>query len=69
MATPTTTIDIVRVNSSRPQNTAQYEPPDLPAYLADSFELMAILGVPTDDGIKAIYAVIRAVENVSIGKN
>ncbi|KAF8596741.1 hypothetical protein BDV93DRAFT_513888 [Ceratobasidium sp. AG-I] len=64
-------IDMVRVNSSQSQNKPlnmkmKYEPPDLPAYLADSFSLKAVIGVPTDEAVKAIHAVIRAVENVSV---
>lgn len=63
---------MVRVNSPQSQNKnlgtkAQHEPPNLPAYVADSFELKAIVGAPTDDEIKVIHAVIRVVENVSIG--
>ncbi|KAF8594048.1 hypothetical protein BDV93DRAFT_612022 [Ceratobasidium sp. AG-I] len=40
----------------------KYMPPDLPSYLANTFELKPIIGVPTDDEVKTIHAVIRATE-------
>ncbi|KAF8594049.1 hypothetical protein BDV93DRAFT_612023 [Ceratobasidium sp. AG-I] len=42
-----------------------FTPPDLPAYLANTFELKPVLGVPTNDEVKNIHAVIRAAEIAS----
>ncbi|KAF8599498.1 hypothetical protein BDV93DRAFT_526028 [Ceratobasidium sp. AG-I] len=42
-----------------------YMPPKLPAYLEDAFELKPVVGVPTDDEVKNIHALIRTVENAS----
>ncbi|KAB5590479.1 hypothetical protein CTheo_6061 [Ceratobasidium theobromae] len=42
-----------------------YNPPVLPPYLAATHELKSITGVPTDEQVKAIHAVIRAVNVMS----
>ncbi|KAF8594332.1 DEAD-domain-containing protein [Ceratobasidium sp. AG-I] len=43
----------------------RYAPPSLPSYLTNTFELKPVVGVPTDDEVKTIHAVIRAVETTS----
>ncbi|KAF8601069.1 hypothetical protein BDV93DRAFT_251361 [Ceratobasidium sp. AG-I] len=45
--------------------TSTYTPPNLPTYLANGFDLNPVVGVPTDDEVKTIHAVIRAVETSS----
>lgn len=47
---------------------AIYTPPELPPYIANSYDLKPVEGVPSDDEVKLIHAVIRAVENVSQGE-
>lgn len=47
---------------------AIYTPPELPGYIANSYDLKPVEGVPSDDEVKLIHAVIRAVENVSHGE-
>jgi hypothetical protein len=42
-----------------------YFPPSLPPHLAGSFELNPVEGVPSDEEVKAIHAVIRALEGMS----
>jgi len=42
-----------------------YTPPRLPAYLADAYQLKSLTGVPTDEEVTEIHAVIRAMEAVS----
>lgn len=42
-----------------------YAPPRIPPYLADAYELKSVTGVPTDEEVKEIHAVIRAMEAVS----
>ncbi|KAF8600141.1 hypothetical protein BDV93DRAFT_286196 [Ceratobasidium sp. AG-I] len=44
---------------------AIYTPPKLPSYLANSFDLKPVTGVPSDDEVKMIHAAIRTVECVS----
>ncbi|CAE6441340.1 unnamed protein product [Rhizoctonia solani] len=46
-------------------STTVYNPPSLPAYLASTHHLKAISGVPSDEDIKAIHAVIKAVNGIS----
>ncbi|CAE6457557.1 unnamed protein product [Rhizoctonia solani] len=46
-------------------STTVYNPPSLPAYLACTHHLKAISGVPSDEDIKAIHAVIKAVNGIS----
>lgn len=48
--------------------TMAYTPPNLPGYLANGFDLKPIVGIPTDDEVKQIHAVIRAVETASQSK-
>ncbi|KAF8597997.1 hypothetical protein BDV93DRAFT_512896 [Ceratobasidium sp. AG-I] len=45
--------------------TTVHTPPNLPTYFADAFNLNPIVGVPTDEEVKLIHSVIRAVENTS----
>ena len=45
--------------------TMLYTPPELPAYLSNGFDLNSVVGVPTDDEVKKIHVVIRAVETAS----
>ncbi|KAF8598002.1 hypothetical protein BDV93DRAFT_512902 [Ceratobasidium sp. AG-I] len=47
---------------------AIYTPPELPSYLLHAFELKPVVGIASDDEVKMIHAVIRAVENVSKGR-
>ncbi|KAF8597478.1 hypothetical protein BDV93DRAFT_562201 [Ceratobasidium sp. AG-I] len=61
---------MVGVDSSEAPAGAQnmslkYTPPSLPAYLTNTFELKPVIGFPTDDEVKTIHAVIRAVETAS----
>ncbi|KAF8600144.1 hypothetical protein BDV93DRAFT_286225 [Ceratobasidium sp. AG-I] len=44
---------------------AVYTPPELPTYLSNTFTLKPVIGVPTDEEVKLIHSVIRAVENAS----
>lgn len=46
-----------------------YSPPRLPSYLADVYDLKLVTDVPTDEEIKEIHAVIRAMEAVSHSKD
>ncbi|KAF8598003.1 hypothetical protein BDV93DRAFT_512903 [Ceratobasidium sp. AG-I] len=60
------TTRMVQVNSPRANAmSAIYTPPELPTYLAGAFDLKAIAGIPTDEEVKLIHSVIRAVENTS----
>ena len=47
---------------------AIYTPPELPAYLANTFDLKPVVGVPSDHQVKMIHAAIRTVDSVSHGK-
>lgn len=49
--------------------SAMYTPPALPPYLASTFDLKPVVGVPTDEEVKLIHSVIRVVENASHSKS
>ncbi|CAE6434143.1 unnamed protein product [Rhizoctonia solani] len=60
----TTTVDMAApVKASIRDMT--YSPPLLPDYLSKTHDLRVIVGVPTDDEVKAIHDTIRAVSSVS----
>jgi hypothetical protein len=42
-----------------------YTPPSLPPYLKNVYDLKPFVGVPNDEEVKGIHAVIRAASNVS----
>lgn len=44
---------------------ATYNPPKLPDYIADVFDLKPVVGVPTDAEVQLIHSVIRVVKNTS----
>ncbi|CAE6457249.1 unnamed protein product [Rhizoctonia solani] len=46
-------------------STAVYTPPSLPAYLTSTHDLKSIVGIPSDEDIKAIHATVRAVNGMS----
>lgn len=52
-------------NQTRNDNT--YVPPRLPSYLSATYELKPIVGVPNDEDVKAIHAVIRTANAVAHG--
>ena len=49
-------------------STQIYEPPSLPDYLKNIFDLKPVVGIPSDEEVKGIHAVIRAAYNVSHGE-
>lgn len=57
---------MVRVSSIQKSAMSDvYTPPKLPPYLANAFNMKPVVGIPTDDEVKLIHAVIRAAENAS----
>lgn len=46
-----------------------YDPPRLPNYLRNVYDLKTIVGVPSDEEIIGIHAVIRTAFNVSHGES
>ncbi|CUA73056.1 hypothetical protein RSOLAG22IIIB_10501 [Rhizoctonia solani] len=46
-------------------STAVYTPPSLPAYLTSTHDLKSIVGIPSDEDVKAIHATVRAVNGMS----
>ena len=66
--TTITTITILMVQVEPSPTSAMsdiYKPPQLPAYLASAFDLQPVTGIPTDEEVKLVHSVIRAVENTS----
>ncbi|CAE7091089.1 unnamed protein product [Rhizoctonia solani] len=67
--TSTTTISAFDMRAGNPTNSSvndmTYSPPPLPEYLSRSHNLGIIVGVPTDEEVKAIHDTIRAVNSVS----
>jgi hypothetical protein len=44
-------------------------PPKLPVYLSGMYELMPVMGKPTEEQLKTIHAVIRTQNSISHGKS
>lgn len=58
-------LPMARVSVDKSSQT--YEPPRLPEYLRNVFDLKPVVGVPSDEEVIGIHAVIRAAYNVSHG--
>ncbi|QRW24015.1 laminin domain protein [Rhizoctonia solani] len=54
-----------RAQAPHSPSSATYSPPSLPEYLSRNHALNVIVGVPTDEEVRAIHDTIRAVNSVS----
>ncbi|GAB1524488.1 hypothetical protein RhiTH_007642 [Rhizoctonia solani] len=56
---------MTRAQAPHSPSSATYSPPSLPGYLSRDHALNVIVGIPTDEEVRAIHDTIRAVNSVS----